>query len=90
MAKALFITAHALRWGGRWLWRLLLATILLLAIGLLGLRWLAPQWVDWRTEAQHVLSDVLQLPVSLQNIELAWWGWGPELQVQELHLLFRK
>ena len=84
MSKVLTLTGHTLRFSGRWGRRLIVTAILLLALGLLGLRVLGPVLIDWRAQAQQVLSESLQLPVTVQNMELDWWGWGPELRIQNL------
>jgi len=62
----------------------LLLLLLLSALALLSVRFALPLLFDYRTEAQRLLSNHLQQSVSLQQFELDWWRWGPELRLAGL------
>lgn len=74
---------HTWRWTLRFFITLLLAFALLLA----ALRLLLPLAGDYRSGLEQRISAHIGLPVQIEQLHIAWWGWGPALQIDGFSLL---
>lgn len=63
----------------------MLCVYFILGIALLALRYWVPLKInDWRPEIQSQISQSLNLAVSLDHINLRWYGWQPSFQIENI------
>lgn len=71
----------------RWLIRLILVAYFLLAIVVLGLRYVVlPQIDQWRPQIQQQLGQALGVRVNLGPVTASWHGLNPVIRVDGMHL----
>ena len=76
---------HGLRFQARWLWRLSLLVVFLVAAVVLGLRyWLLPRIDEYRPRLVAELSQALGAPVTLGPLHADWQGLRPTLELSDL------
>ena len=72
-------------WWGLW-WRLVSGLVIGSALLLLAARLLLPEVGHYRALIEGVLSRQLGVVVTIGSIDGRWRGFGPELEVRQLHL----
>ncbi|MEN3069935.1 YhdP family protein [Uliginosibacterium sediminicola] len=84
---ALRLGLHIPRTAGRWLWRVLLALWIVLAICFLIVRYaLMPQVAEHRGEIETALSTALGAKVQISALEAHWHSLRPELGMRGLRI----
>ena len=71
----------------RWILRLCIFSLLTTALLLAILRLSLPLMADYRAELEQRISAYINVPVQIKQLRIAWWGWGPALQIDGFSLL---
>lgn len=66
--------------------RLFGALLLILALGLLALRLLLPQWEGLAAEVERRVGILIDREVQVGSLSLGWSGWAPELVAREVSI----
>jgi len=60
--------------------------LVLMAAAITTARWFAPRVADYRNEVQGWVSQYLGQPVTIGDIGMVWYGWGPEVRLHQVRI----